>query len=46
MKDTETTKIFENYTKENLTDEIREEIENNLKEFYEILLKWTESDTS
>lgn len=38
----QTQMLFQNYTEEEITDDIAEEIERNLKDFFQLLLCWNE----
>ena len=38
----QTQTLFQNYTEEEITDDIAEEIERNLKDFFQLLLCWNE----
>ena len=42
----QTQTLFQNYTEEEITDDIAEEIERNLKDFFQLLRCWNEDVTA
>lgn len=44
MKQKNTKEIFENYEPEAITDEIIEEIETNLKDYFTTLIEWVQEN--
>lgn len=46
MKRQDTENIFQYYTPENLTENVLEEIDANIKEYFDILLEWNNNNTN